>query len=476
VVCLASRFTYPLTRLMMEQPVKSAKLSWTDVVSRPRDKRPCHADSEDLKPVKPVSCKQRTLQTWVTKAAASAPVKPAHGDKATPVNQVACDAYATMVTDGGIIVPVGRSTCGPVWATNVSADVTGDIWCYECGSKLYHRVAHTRSRCGIAFHVASHFGHYPSACCTGESFLHAAAKHAIVTHARALSFFHACTACKSRTAVDVLNGALEPKMEAAVDGFRADVGFLTPSGEVLGVVEILVTHEMGQVKRSRLTELGIAWCEVKGQAVLDAVRRSTFQVDVYTCALSIGRCHTCMAKAKEQARLQKAHELDKVRRAALDAEEQEAVTRRACQEVEQALQEARQSLQKRQAAFDEARQHLKRAEEELQQVRAAEMDLEWGAKDKEGVLTFGKYRGHHIQTVWTLLNDKAYIRFLEGYSGQFDSDRPDRAARHDHLHCISKDIMERAHKLLIGKCRRCFEPVRSDWQTWCTSCFRDLSQ
>ena len=384
------------------------------------------------------------------------------------------DAYAVAMKDAGITVPVARTVKGPIWATYLNEDIAGDVWCYECGSMLYLRTAHTRSRNGITFHVMSHFCHYPSSCCSGESYLHAAAKHAIVEHAAQLCFFHTCTKCKEKTSIHVHNETLTPEVEVAVDEYRVDVGFLSTSGDVRGVVEVLVTHEMGPVKRNRLSELGIAWCEVKADALLEAVRLRTYQVDVFTCALSIGLCQPCMMKAKEQARCRVLEEIDNARRAALAIEEEEIVIRSSQQRVEKDLLEARLTLTQRRAALEKARLELRALESARKEARVEEIDLDWEAKDKEGLLLFGKYKGHHIQTVWNTLKDKHYIVFLEGYSGRFDPDRTDRAERHELCHIIPKEIMVRAHKILVGKCRRCFVIVRADWQTWCTSCFRDL--
>jgi hypothetical protein len=223
------------------------------------------------------------------------------------------------------------------------------------------------------------------------------------------------------------------------------------------------------------------------------VRNGTYEVDVYTCALSIGLCEACMTRAREQAKSRLSDEIDRVRRVALALEEQEAVVRSVQQELErellqaqQALEErraqvdkarveARQSLERRKAEVKQARENLKDAENGLEEARKAKLELKWDTEDKEGLLTFGKHKGRHILTIWSHLKDQHFVVWLEGYSGRLDHDRADRAERHELCHVIPKEIMDRAHKLLVGKCRRCFSRVDADWKTWCTACFRDLS-
>jgi hypothetical protein len=204
------------------------------------------------------------MESWITVSKR----RRCDADEVTP----SADLIAKVITDTGtgITVPVARSARGPVWdlegegGGDENGTASADMHCYECGSKLYYRAAHKRSRCGVTFHVGSHFSHYPShTACTGETYLHAAAKHAIVVHATRLRFFHTCTGCRAETVVTVHESQDElllPTEEAVVDDYRADVGFLSTSGEVVGVIEVLVTHEMGQAKRQRLTEMGIAWC------------------------------------------------------------------------------------------------------------------------------------------------------------------------------------------------------------------------
>ena len=369
-----------------------------------------------------------------------------------------------------IPVPVAKGQDGPVWEPSADGTAKSDLVCYECSSRLFYRSAHVRTRCGITFPVKGHFCHQPHSKCSGESYVHAAAKHAVQAHAHKMTFVHTCNECQRQCSVEVCPPLATAACEVSFDDYRADVGFLSSDGSLQGIVEILVSHEMGPDKRKRCTDLGLAWCEVKADDVLQATHTESFIIPVFACALSTGRCMPCLTALADKERRRVQQELHQTWTRALGVAEEEAVALKVMKDLQAELETARKFLADNKESLETTRAAVTAAKRELS-------DVQWTAKDPKGLLTFGKHRGAHIQTVWSHLEDKRYIVFLAGYSGRVDLFEKDRAERHDMRHTIPSHIADRAQAILQGLCKRCFEKHEEQvaYRVWCLPCYRALS-
>ena len=98
-------------------------------------------------------------------------------------------------------------------------------------------------------------------------------------------------------------------------------------------------------------------------------------------------------------------------------------------------------------------------------------------EDPEGLLDFGKYKGHHINGLWNSENarKRSYVRWLVGYTGY----RNTIGHRHypeynDSLQKGNTQIfMLKARDLLKGYYILCFESLDVQWKSWCKDCFHN---
>jgi hypothetical protein len=149
-------------------------------------------------------------------------------------------------------VQYAKGPCGPVCAVAAGDEA---YTCYECGDAVFSKRAHKRRRNGIAHDVRSHFCHKSGSTCKGESVEHLAAKDALLT-CKHYTFFVACRVCNAAIQVHVEG---DRSTELTWGAFRLDVG--VKSGDtIVGAIEVLHTHEIGDAKALALTEGG---CEVR---------------------------------------------------------------------------------------------------------------------------------------------------------------------------------------------------------------------
>ena len=354
-----------------------------------------------------------------------------------------------------------QTCCGPVHATG---DLTLEPWCYECGGQVFRRRAHKRRRNGVIFDVRAHFVHRNTGTsCKGESINHLAAKDAVQHHHRNLHWFVPCAGCTMDYEVHIPRDT-EAVVEQSFGAYRLDVGFCKEDGQLVGAVEVFVTHAIDTTKQKAMTDAGLAWVEVTASNVLDTIETSRDRVQALRSAVLF--CQSC----EQKQLLEKKEYAERQVSAKAIAERQLAATLAKIRNVHNLVPEATAALLS--AFCDHAWSKLPHSEEE----KAMAIDYIETLVDGDIVLTFGKHKGIGVKQLWhTEERDKqGYVRWLAGYTGRrrVDAEFNQPEQNDSILKGATVDIQEIAREVLVGHCLRCLDPISGPlWKRWCRDCF-----
>lgn len=318
--------------------------------------------------------------------------------------------------------------------------------------------------------------------------------------------------------------------EAPVEDKRLDVAVVSAAAaaavagsiEILGAIEVLVTHAIDQEKVDMFCRLQLPWCEVKAVDVLAGA------ANVRCVRAALTHCAECIDTIRHEVletRLKKV--TDEASRRARNAIEQRVFTERMTElgiapEDQARLWEVREehmrpfirenlletlqpaTLRALEAAVnvdeaiaraeDQWRLYVKRLHDVFEEIPVAELGeriVLWRVSSKlaemfpepaereaardlignaypEGVLDFGKYKGYTVPHVWDI--DRSYVRWLAGYTGQFSEDR--RPEEHSRMDNKPHRFRDQARDYLRGHCFLCFADLEVEWHTRCRKCFR----
>jgi hypothetical protein len=161
---------------------------------------------------------------------------------------------------------------------NLTTDGTtsGPFACVGCGRTVVYRRQHDRRSRGATTVVRGHFMHVAAdGGCDGESWIHRAAKAALVANPMHAMFYH-CRLCSGAVqfgAIPTGDQRVEEYGVRCPDGTRLvlDVAVLVDD-KLVGAIEVRHTHACDATKIHRLRDLlGDQWCEVAAGVVVDAV-------------------------------------------------------------------------------------------------------------------------------------------------------------------------------------------------------------
>lgn len=368
------------------------------------------------------------------------------------------------------VVAWARSAHGPV-----SSAVDGPTTCYDCGNELSFVASYKRHRNGIEQTVRSFYRHTRTggAACCAETISHLAAKHALVEHATKWWFYFMCPRCENQVPVTIPHSASHQYSQEVVwREYRLDVGVLD-GGDVVGAIEVMVTHACTPEKVQALCEHDIAWCEVTAERVLKATESACFNVRVARCAVVM--CDACVLKLCKDATAELDKRLMSVQGDAERLVQKQQQVIRDAQAMWRAMTPApRQDQQQR--AWAILSKHVLQAAAE----KACELgmcpDLAVNHAERvlagELVLDFGKHKGRLLEDVKT--TDWTYLLWLAGYDfGRMDDSG--RAGKRDPNYFIPTHVQAKALEMVRGVCFACRAPTgQEEWKTWCGSCYKKV--
>ena len=358
----------------------------------------------------------------------------------------------------GTELTLARSESGPV-CTDTMANKT----CYGCAGRLAWRNACKRKRNGIAHNVRGHFMHIDNvaASCTNESVFHAAAKHK-VSLSPSFQYEMACGQCDEPIAVEVWPDGADVRCEFpwkyGVREYRIDVAFVVDDA-LVGAVEVMHTHPIDDRKRDDLTRAGVAWVEV---AATDVLQNEGEALRAMRCA--VVRCQRC-----DEVAMNIAHENERARKAAVAAAEARAQAKlpKIAQDMERRAWTDAAEQELWQTIYDVSVAKLQPSEQIVHKV----VDEVSMVLSGEVRLHLPKHRGEFLSRIWE--KDKAYVRWLAGFTGERDGKYPVMCSgnRHPSVRGATRLQHEAAKDLLRGHCYLCFEEVDEDWKKWCRACY-----
>lgn len=153
-----------------------------------------------------------------------------------------------------LLVPIALDASN-AWILPEEALRHRDYWCPACHQIVRRRGGDVRR---------DHFFHLSDTTCTGETVIHLAAKQILTDLANRGEGFQLAD-----TAGHVLPNAFFPlpiraDQEVLVGSYRADVGLYNMRAQLLGVIEVFVSHE---VTPDKAENLPARWIEVSGHEV-----------------------------------------------------------------------------------------------------------------------------------------------------------------------------------------------------------------
>ena len=376
------------------------------------------------------------------------------------------------------------STIGPLHA---SEEQTQQVVCYGCKRPLDRVKTHKRSRLGTTFTVRAFYRHRVDmnshACGSGETMHHIAAKDAVVKYMAKLKYYYVCKDCKTHVYLQI---PMESEYVAHEEvpwrcpkgeNYRLDVAVLNSDGTIIGAIEVLSTHGIGEKKSTALSNANLAWCEVTAKRVLDAVQDNTWTVQVIQCGFDI--CCECVEKIRsdEFARLDIERSAQLCRDATLKDRRKQII------------------IQTRKVWSKLNPIKLEPEDEKWMRIRArvlANIVKEFAdtdtCTDEEAIctevierldnpsiiLTFGKHRMRTIQEVADI--DWQYLLWLAGYNfGRLDVNcKPIPRKDGPGVNFITTEIEQEARTLTKNKCIRCGDQIllSESWKRVCRDCYK----
>ena len=398
-----------------------------------------------------------------------------------------------------LIVTPTHDHDGVIWAKSdtgpVRTDTDSCYSCYDCGRELIFVKAHKSRRNGIEHNVTSYFRHTSShkgECCA-ETILHRAAKHAACVHGSKLSFVRKCVNCQSDITLKVAPSDSVYKEEVNWTKFRLDVGIFdrqrgpiqenvpcqNEASNVVGAIEILVTHKSSDDKIAAMTEAGLAWIEVYAHTVLDAINDGTFRINVYKCAQSM--CDACTEDIKSDAISKMKADIVLSQQADSELQAARADIIRSIASRNTVATTNNEQDSKLQAWEQLTNYVYKTVTEKAKELGIESDEAEVHCEDilsNSQVLQFGKHKGRTVSHVYR--SDWPYLLWLAGYNfGNMDENgRPEKRRKGLANTFITHDVEKEAKQLALGACFRCQSEIDNfhdePWRTWCKSCFRTL--
>ena len=384
---------------------------------------------------------------------------------------------------------VAKTPDGPVQAeTFNAAEQNVNLTCYDCNSQLYFRTGHTRMVCGVSVPVRACFCHSPRVGnlehtgCNGESALHLAAKHKIQMNPT-MQFATECSTCKTLVLIGVnpAPDCTRVMLEFAFQRYRLDVAFVdTQTNEVVGCVEVFVSHRVDNDKVRALTSANLPWCEVDANHVLNAQVGNP--LTVIGCGLPHFVCASCRDRAQQEKHEREVQaralaisqfnqnfetwkELFKTLQAKVDEEKRVIMTRLVQligDEKLMFLKTSDTSTEGDTEFFPEPKRM--RTEVSQEQIQAVVESI----SQPELIIPFGKYAGSTLQNVLRI--DFGYIVWLAGFERTRENgkSRP-TCARVQHTNVRLRSL---ARKAIEGYCFRCGDAIQGpSWRTWCRDCY-----
>ena len=380
-----------------------------------------------------------------------------------------------------------EDAAGVKWARSCTGPVANcdalHLTCYGCDQPLSFVKAHQSTRNGIKHHVNSFYRHWTGsrAHCSSETLAHKAAKHALQVHKQKWKFSFSCGLCRSLNRIDMSNhdGGNRVDQEVSWKQYRLDIG-IKQKDNLIGAIEVLVTHASTCAKLCDLTNNNIAWCEVHAHRVLDAVENDTFEIGVAKCAVQI--CDRCIEREKKRV----VQELDgELMRSVADATMLQQ--KRQCI-IQEATSQWR-GMTPTEFHDDEQKKWILLTQFVQNAVMAKAIELGLCTEealahtdsmlDGKLVLKFGKHKGQTLSFVEEV--DWPYLLWLAGYDfGRMDDQG--RAARRrpsgKGTIYITNDIETEAKEIVQGLCFNCQDEIndfeKRPWCTWCKMCYAQL--
>lgn len=344
--------------------------------------------------------------------------------------------------------------------------------CVLCNSNLVHRMSHKRHRNGIPFRVRSHFAHTAHTSVkdiqhSNESVEHKVAKMIIKTNHNQIQYEIKCVDCQTTIELQFdRDGKILEECSFSCDDkqekqYRADLGVFNHSNNLTGVIEVYKTNRIDTIKAKTMTKMDLAWCEVHATDVLALnLTNHPIKLRVISCADKNPRC--CDCQDKKALEKKKAEQLAVMK----DAEHKRRMKHfinhmdlvriqkvnewtRICEDLANAIQENNPNVTA--DLVDDLLDH------------------------PEGILTFGKHAGQHIEHLWNNDATRGYVRWLAGYTGQCVNGKYPET--NDSLTKNNTPAFQRiARDLLTGHCLLCYTEVDQTWQKWCRSCWNQVNK
>ena len=189
-------------------------------------------------------------------------------------------------------IPYAERAGSLIHVAEVTSGLQADCFCPACKGPVVARKGPK---------VVHHFAHFAPTNCQPETVAHLTAKRLLTARiSKALSqhtpfpITWQCQTCHGTHEGNLVRKATRVETELSLPGCRPDISLLDPSGQVLAVIEIIVTHEPEQGVRDYCSANKITLAEytVKTHADLEKINAEVLPLDRVDLCLRLA-CPKC---------------------------------------------------------------------------------------------------------------------------------------------------------------------------------------